>query len=112
VTSVRHLHWLVTGPIALLLIVFAVSNRESVAVTFWPLPFFLQAPLYLVVLLAMLLGFLIGELVAWVNGRFWRRDARAKARRIEALERELAATQSQLAPAPPARIPVPGAPRA
>jgi uncharacterized integral membrane protein len=107
---VRHLHWLVTGPVALLLIVFAVSNRETVSVTMWPLPFLLEAPLYLVVLLGMLAGFLIGELVAWINGRYWRRDARAKARRIEALERELAATQTQLAPAPP-RVPVPGAPR-
>jgi uncharacterized integral membrane protein len=105
------LHWLVTGPVILVLVVFAVSNRASVTVTLWPLPFSLDAALYLVVLLAALVGFLVGELVAWVNGRFWRRDARAKARRIEALERELAATQAQLAPAPPPRLPVPGAPR-
>jgi lipopolysaccharide assembly protein A len=108
---VRHLHWLVTGPVILILVVFAVSNRETVTVTLWPLPFSLEAALYLIVLLAALVGFLVGEFVAWVNGRFWRRDARTKARRIEALERELAATQAQLAPAPPARLPVPGAPR-
>jgi lipopolysaccharide assembly protein A len=108
---VRHLHWLVTGPVILILVVFAVSNRETVTVTLWPLPFSLEAALYLIVLLAALVGFLIGEFVAWVNGRSWRRDARTKARRIEALERELAATQAQLAPAPPVRLPVPGAPR-
>jgi uncharacterized integral membrane protein len=108
---VRHLHWLVTGPVILVLVIFAVSNRETVTVTLWPLPFSLDAALYLIVLLAGLAGFLIGELVAWINGRSWRRDARSKARRIEALERELAATQAQLAPAPPSRLPVPGAPR-
>jgi uncharacterized integral membrane protein len=108
---VRRLHWFVTAPVILILVVFAVSNRETVTVTLWPLPFSLETALYLVVLLAALLGFLIGELVAWVNGRFWRREARQKARRIEALERELAATQAQLAPAPAARLPVPGAPR-
>lgn len=107
----RYLHWLVTGPVILILVIFAVSNRETVTVTLWPLPFSLEASLYLVVLLAALLGFLIGEFVAWVNGRFWRRDARIKARRIEALERELAATQTQLAPTPSSRLPVPGAPR-
>jgi hypothetical protein len=80
-------------------------------VTLWPLPFAIEAGLYLVVLLAALAGFLIGEFVAWMGGRSRRRDARRKARRIEALERELAATQAQLAPAPPARVPVPGAPR-
>jgi uncharacterized integral membrane protein len=108
---VRHLHWLVTGPVILVLVIFAVSNRETVTVTLWPLPFSLDAALYLVVLLAALAGFLIGELVAWINGRSWRREARVKARRIEALERELAATQAQLAPTPPSRLPVPGAPR-
>lgn len=107
----RHLHWLVTGPVILIVVLFAVSNRQTTNVTLWPLPVSLEAPLYLVVLLAALIGFLVGELVAWINGRFWRREARAKARRIEALERELAATQAQLGPASPPRLPVPGAPR-
>jgi lipopolysaccharide assembly protein A len=107
----RHLHWLVTGPLALILVVFAISNRETVRVTLWPFPIEIETPLFLIVLLVGLLGFLVGELVAWINGRYWRRDSRAKARRIEALERELAATQAQLAPAPASRLPVPGAPR-
>jgi lipopolysaccharide assembly protein A len=113
----KLVHWLVTVPVALLLIIFAVSNREVVAVTFWPLPVQLGAPLWLVVLLACLLGFLFGELVAWIGGRRWRRDARQKTRRIESLERELAATQAQLpadaaARLPGARLPVVGSPRA
>ena len=93
----KLVHWLVAVPVALLLIIFAVSNREVVTVTFWPLPVVFGAPLWLVVLLAALVGFLFGEFVAWVNGRRWRRDSRRKTRRIDALERELAATQSQLA---------------
>jgi uncharacterized integral membrane protein len=94
---VKLVHWLVAVPVALVLIIFAVSNREVVTVTFWPLPIQVGAPLWLVVLLAALVGFLFGEIVAWVNGRRWRRDARRKTRRIDALERELAATQSQMA---------------
>ena len=112
----RLVHWLVTAPVTLLLIIFAVSNRESVHVTFWPLPAYVDAPLYLVVLLAVLIGFLVGEFVAWVNGRSWRQEARRRRRRAEALERELAATQAQLRPVsegpiPGSRLPVPGAPR-
>jgi uncharacterized integral membrane protein len=95
---VRYLHWLVTGPVTLLLVLFAISNRESVSVTLWPLPTSLDPPLYLVVLVAMLIGFLVGEFVAWVVGRRWRQDARRKGRRIDALERELAATHAQLRP--------------
>jgi uncharacterized integral membrane protein len=100
----RLVHWLVTLPAAIVLVVFAVSNREAVTVAFWPLPARLGAPLYLVVLLALLAGFLVGEFVAWINARRARRLARERARRIEALERELAATQAGLAAAPQSRV--------
>lgn len=104
----KVVYWILTALVALVLVVFAISNREGVVVTFWPLPVVIGAPLYLVVLLALLVGFLVGELVAWVNGGRWRREARARGRRIEALERELNATQTQLdgsagRPAVPAR---------
>ncbi|HVA15086.1 MAG TPA: lipopolysaccharide assembly protein LapA domain-containing protein [Stellaceae bacterium] len=87
----RYLRWVLLGLVALILIVFAVANRNLITLTFWPLPIALGAPLYLVVLLTLLAGFLLGELVAWLNGRRWRREARRNARRIEELERELAA---------------------
>ncbi len=79
-----------------MLIAFAIGNRQ--AVTVWPLSGDTTLPLYAVVLVALALGFLIGELVAWIGGRRWRREARRRAQRIEALERELAATQAQLKP--------------
>ena|SRR5690348_9091440 len=87
----RLFHWLVTAPLAVVLIVFAVNNRDAVTLSFWPLPVTLQAPVYLIVLLALLVGFLIGELVAWTNGRRWRQQARHSTRRIAELERALAA---------------------
>lgn len=93
----RIIHWIVTVPAAIIAVLFAVSNREPVTVALWPLPA-QQVRLYLVVLLAMLVGFLAGELVAWVNGGRTRRLARERARRIAALERELAATQALTSP--------------
>lgn len=110
----RIVRWLITALIALVLIVFAVSNRQGAAVSFWPFSFMIEAPLYLVVLLALLVGFLLGELVAWLNGRRWRREARVRGRRLDALERELAATQAQLAaarPSPPLVTPPAAPPR-
>jgi uncharacterized integral membrane protein len=103
---VKLVHWLVTLPLAILLVIFAVSNREGVVVSLWPLPVTLEAPLYLVVLLALFAGFLVGELVAWINGRRWRREARRRARRIEALERELGAAQAKLPKSDATRVPV------
>ena len=43
-----------------------------------------------------LIGALIGVSVAWISGRRRRRELQRHRRRIEALERELSATQSQL----------------
>jgi uncharacterized integral membrane protein len=87
---VRYLRWILLALVALILVVFAISNREMVTLTLWPLPAQLNASLYLVVLLTLLVGFLLGELVAWVNARRWRREARQRARRIEELEHEQA----------------------
>jgi uncharacterized integral membrane protein len=97
------LHWIVTAPAALILGSFAVSNRVDVPVTLWPVLGPVGVPLYFIVLAALLVGFLAGEFVAWVNGGRARRQARERQRRIEALERELAAAQSNAAPplAPP-----------
>jgi hypothetical protein len=84
----------VTAPVTGVLAVFAVANRQDIAV--WPLPF--QTPLAFVVVASLVLGFGLGELTAWIGGRHWRQRARHSARRIEALEQELAATQAQVRP--------------
>jgi|SRR5271163_4144426 len=93
--------------IAIVLILLAVSNRETVSVGFWPLPFLADVPLYLLCFLSLVIGALIGSAVAWRAGHRNRRELRALRRRIEALERELTATQSQLDDRPAqAQLPV------
>ena len=82
--------------IAIFLILFAVSNRETVSVGFWPLPFLADVPLYLLCSLSLLIGALIGAATASMAGRGKRRELRARRRRIQALERELTVTQSQI----------------
>ena len=82
--------------IAIVLILFAVSNREAVSVGLWPLPFLVDVPLYLLCFLSLVIGALIGVAIAWMAGHGKRRELRARRRRIEALERELTATQSQI----------------
>ena len=106
----RFVSWFVTLVVAIVLIDFAVSNLAAVEVGFWPLSG-VSTRLCVVVLLALLLGFLAGELVAWINGRGWRREARRRGRRIEALERELAATHAELPSAAGTSTSLPPAPR-
>ena len=112
----RPVHWIVTLPLAVVAVVFAVSNRAPVSLTFWPLPLELETRLYLVVLLAALAGFFAGAFTAWVNAGHARRLARERKRRIEALERELATSQANfaksdppLAAAPPKALEAPSA---
>ena len=86
--------WLIIALLALFSVVFAVSNRDVVTLTLWPFPFALTTQLYLVVLLTVLFGLLVGLLIGWIASWGVRRAARERARRIETLERELAAARA------------------
>jgi uncharacterized integral membrane protein len=90
------LFWVVMPVVALVLGVFAVSNRGNVAVGLWPLPDVVEIPVYLIVLVTLFVGFFLGALSGWFGGHRRRRTARHDRRRIAALERELAATQARL----------------
>ena len=92
----KLLFWIFVALVATVLALFAASNRAAVSLGLWPLPFILELPLYLAILAALLIGFVVGALAAWVSGRQRRREGRLRGRRIAALERELAATQAQL----------------
>lgn len=92
----RILYWLGAALGAAVLVLFSVSNREGAALAFWPLPFALDAPVYLIVLVSLFVGFVVGEVAAWIGGGGRRRRARQYRRRIAALERELSATQARL----------------
>jgi uncharacterized integral membrane protein len=101
---VRAVYWAAVIVIAAVLSLFAASNRETVTLGLWPLPFLAQAPLYLVVAVSLLFGAAIGALAVWLKGASRRRELRECRRSNAALARELAATQAQLArePTPPA----------
>ena len=91
----RYLSWIITIPIALVIVSFAVSNRDSVDLALWPLPFEITVPLYVAVLTALVLGFLAGGLVAWGADRRYRVAARVRGRKAAQLERELAREREQ-----------------
>ncbi len=92
----RAVYWAVIVVASSLLIAFAVSNRATVSLGLWPLPFLIDLPLYLLVLLLLLAGFVVGAATAWIAGRRVRRELRRRRRRVEALEGELKAARSEL----------------
>ena len=103
----KLLFWATVLVIAAVAALFAVSNRETVSLALWPFPFLVELPLYLAVLASLLLGFVLGQAAGWIGAGRLRRELRRAGRRIAALERELAATQGQLDPAPEANAFVP-----
>jgi lipopolysaccharide assembly protein A len=84
----RFVYWLVTALLALIVADFAVSNRAAVTLSFWPVSDSLTTELFVPVLVALVGGFLLGLLVAWVWSWRVRRRARQHARRVAVLERE------------------------
>lgn len=76
---------LVIVPLAAILLVFAVVNRTTVAVTFDPLDWLgtggtIAVPLFLVVFLAAAIGVIIGGVAVWFGQGRHRRAARDNAR--------------------------------
>lgn len=63
----KRLRWLITAPLALILIVFAVNNRHFVDVSLWPLDFIMRLPLFVFVFIGVFAGFLAGAMVAWAS---------------------------------------------
>ncbi|MPY70275.1 MAG: DUF1049 domain-containing protein [Alphaproteobacteria bacterium] len=95
--------------IALVAVVFAVSNRGTVTLNLWPLPFEAALPVYLVVLGAAGLGLILGVTVSWLaKERMWLR-ARSAERRADGLQREVTVRRPA---APPARAALSPAARA
>jgi len=79
----RLFFWIVLVPLAGLLVVFAVTNRQGITLDLWPLPFQVDLPLYLALLGTLILGFVVGVVVASVSAA-GRRARRARAERDRA----------------------------
>ena len=85
----RLLTWIVMLPLAIVIIAFSVANRQTMTLDLWPLPATADVPVFMVVLVGLLVGFLWGGLVAWVSGGKARRNARLNGQRARKAEREL-----------------------
>lgn len=90
----RIVGWLVLVPLCAVLIVFALANRQSVAVNFNP---FAPAetgptvgvPMFLVLFAVLLIGIVLGGIATWFAQGTHRRDERHFKRENERLHREL-----------------------
>ncbi|HEX2582074.1 MAG TPA: lipopolysaccharide assembly protein LapA domain-containing protein [Dongiaceae bacterium] len=71
-------------------LLFALDNRAWTSLSFWPFPWNVSLPLYLLVILAGLFGLIIGIVSGYWQGRIRRRDLQRLRQENQALRQELA----------------------
>lgn len=86
----RLVFWIVMLPAAAVVVVFALNNRDGVALDLWPFKFEVVMPVYLLVLAALGAGAVFGGIASWFSGGPVRGRYREKAYEAEVLRRELA----------------------
>jgi len=100
-------------PLALLLVIFAVANRDWVTVSFDPFhpgdpSLGVSLPLFAVIILSVIVGVLAGGAATWLKQGRWRRAARRHEAAANAARAELSASRGG-AVVPAARVLAPPA---
>ena len=88
--------WIVLFPLAVALIIFAVSNRNVVSVDLWPLPVALEIPLFALLFAALVIGVAWGGIATWLSGGAGRKAARAKTREAKRADNEIRNLKDQV----------------
>lgn len=80
--------------LAIAVVAFAVANRHFVSFVIDPLggpasDFFVEAPLFVFLFGAMMIGFVIGGVAAWFGQARWRNAARTRAKEVTMLKKDV-----------------------
>jgi len=87
---------LLVALVALIIIVaFAVANRQPVDISFAPFPVTLELPLYGAFLFGLIVGVLVGGIGVWLAGHSRRRRARRLRRQVGTLENQVKLLKQQ-----------------
>jgi uncharacterized integral membrane protein len=106
-------------PLVVILVGFAVANRQAVTVSFDPFDatqpaYALTLPLFGIVLVMVIVGVIVGGIAAWLRQGHWRRNARRLDAEVRALHSEVETLRQQVGardmppapePAPPLMLP-------
>jgi uncharacterized integral membrane protein len=102
----RLVGWLLLLPLAVLLVLFALANRQVVHIGFDPfgretaiLPAF-DIPLFVLIYTMLIIGVLLGGLAVWLTQGRHRRERRQLRRETKRLGRELDDVRRQQSPGP------------
>src|SRR5262249_56248865 len=101
-------------PLVLVIVALAVANRDPVTVSFDPVnadpAFALQPRLFVLALVLLAAGVVIGGVAAWLRQSRWRRSARRLAAELRTARADAERLPRQLAAPPPPHPPSPRPP--
>jgi uncharacterized integral membrane protein len=108
---------IVVVPLVVVLVAFAVANRQMVTVSFDPFSSTAPAyaatlPLFTILFAALILGVLIGGIAAWLRQGKWRRAARRLDGEVRALHEEIESLRRRFGTNQPASPPQDASPLA
>jgi uncharacterized integral membrane protein len=86
---VKRFSWILTLPLIVVVVIFAIANRESTTLDLWPFELSAQLPLFVILLACVVIGMVVGGVATWLSAAPVRRRARRARRQVAELEREL-----------------------
>ena len=108
---------IIVVPLVVIIVAFAVANRQTITVSFDPLSsanpaYAATVPLFVLIFVVLILGVLIGGFAAWIRQGKWRRAARRLDADVHALRDDVAAlrraaTAAPMQPEPTAPLVIP-----
>ncbi len=98
----KFVFWLVLVPLAIVILMFAVANREMVTVSFDPFSphqpaASVSVPLFVLIFALVILGVILGGIAAWLRQGRHRKAARVHQSHVVTLKREIDSLHSKLA---------------
>jgi uncharacterized integral membrane protein len=97
---------IVVIPLVVILVGFAVANRQTVTVSFDPFSstqpaYATTLPLFVLIFLLVILGVIIGGIATWLGQYKWRRSARRLDAEVRQLHEEMDAVRRRFAASEP-----------
>jgi uncharacterized integral membrane protein len=95
-------------PLLIVVVAFAVANRQAVTISFDPFSsaqpaYAVTLPLFVIIFILLIVGVLIGGIAVWLRQISWRRSARRLDTQVRDLHSEMDAMRSNPPAAPERR---------
>lgn len=92
---------IIVVPLAIIIVAFAVANRQAVTVSFDPFSsadpaYAARLPLFILIFALVILGVIVGGVTTWFRQAGWRRSARMLEGEVRALHQELEALRRRI----------------